>query len=247
MVDHQHGFQFRSSGSKRIHLGSRCSTNLMPGRYLRLVVLQEILRGAGCCVFHCSCQCCSWRDRLSSVKASCFFVSVFNGVCMSLLSVGRSRNELWGVGVMFIIVQNYEEIRIDLKAQCWYCWSSMWTHVSWFPKENTSKTPHQAPWHRSRRSIFPKKPERSTGFGSSSTTPASPLRFVGSLWQRVQLIPVEWYKAAIRNSQGIHLWLLRINFRNIFQFQVHSTLFCCFPFLWSIEYSLVLQTYYRRL
>lgn len=221
MVDHQHGFQFRSSGSKRIHLGSRCCTNLMPGRYLRLVVLQEILRGAGCCVFHAvvtvaaeEIDCPQWK-----LHAFLFFCFLMVFACLCFQSEGV-----------------YSRI-----VGC---------HVH---HVHHSKAPHQAPWHlishrSTRRSIFQKKPERSIGFGSSSTTPASPLRYVWELMTRGLLAYRSWvFMAAIRNSQGIHLWRLRIDFHNIFQFQVHSTLFCCFPFLWSIEYSLVLQTYYRRL
>lgn len=218
MVDHQHGFQFRSSGSKRIHLGSRCCTNLMPGRYLRLVVLQEILRGAGCCVFLLQLsvlQLKGWTVLSESFMLSCFlFLVVF--ACLCFQSEGVAINELWGVTVS--------------------CSSSTLSgtvapHQPPIQEKHLSKEAGTIDWVR----LF----EYNTGL-------STPLRWelmTGGSRSLSQLS----FMAAIRNSQGIHLWRLRIHFRNIFQFQVHSTLFCCFPFLWSIEYSLVLQTYYRRL
>ena len=157
-------------------------------------------------------------------KLHAFLFSVFNGVCMSLLSVGRSRFTNCGVScsIMFIIVQCGLKHLIRHRG----------TQQPMHQEKHLSKEAGTIDWVR----LF----EYNTGL-------STPLR-LGAYDRRVTgLSQLSDIKLLLGTSQGIHLWRLRIDFHNIFQFQVHSTLFCCFPFLWSIEYSLVLQTYYRRL
>ena len=139
----------------------------MPGRYLRLVVLQEILRGAGCCVFSVQLSVLLLR-RWTVLNEKCMFfwflfLIVFSGVCFQSEGVG-----------MNCTVSCYEEIPIDL-IDLMHSTGIAGVNVdSCFidSKENTSKAP-QAPIHLSlvsskhlRRSIFQRKPEPSTGFGS---------------------------------------------------------------------------------